>query len=43
MMGLETKVFDSLPDDTWIYPGHGFDTTLGAERPRLAEWRARGW
>jgi len=32
-----------LPDETWVYPGHGGDTTLGAERPHLAEWRARGW
>ena len=30
-------------DDTWVYPGHGKDTTLGAERPSLPEWRARGW
>ena len=43
MDGLEAKVFDVLPDETWIYPGHGDDTTLGTERPRLAEWRARGW
>jgi glyoxylase-like metal-dependent hydrolase (beta-lactamase superfamily II) len=40
---VETKVFDRLPDETWIYPGHGNDTTLGSERPQLAEWRARGW
>jgi glyoxylase-like metal-dependent hydrolase (beta-lactamase superfamily II) len=40
---LETKVFDRLPDETWVYPGHGNDTTLGVERPSLAEWRARGW
>lgn len=40
---VEAKVFDRLPDDTWVYPGHGNDTTLGAERPHLAEWRARGW
>jgi len=26
-----------------VYPGHGDDTTLGAERPNLAEWRERGW
>ena len=38
-----SKIFDRLPDDTWVYPGHGNDTTLGAERPHLAEWRARGW
>jgi glyoxylase-like metal-dependent hydrolase (beta-lactamase superfamily II) len=37
------KVFDRLPDATWVYPGHGGDTTLGAERPHLAEWRERGW
>lgn len=43
MDGLETKVFGVLPDETWVYPGHGSDTTLGAERPHLAEWRERGW
>ncbi|MEU5162849.1 MBL fold metallo-hydrolase [Streptomyces sp. NPDC020875] len=40
---VESKLFDRLPDETWVYPGHGKDTTLGAERPRLPEWRARGW
>lgn len=42
MEGLEAKVF-SLPDETWIYPGHGNDTTLGAERPHISEWWTRGW
>ncbi|MER6577150.1 MBL fold metallo-hydrolase [Nonomuraea sp. NPDC048881] len=37
------RIFDRLPDDTWVYPGHGKDTTLGAERPSLPEWKARGW
>ncbi len=37
------KIFDRLPDETWFYPGHGDDSTLGAERPHLEEWRARGW
>jgi glyoxylase-like metal-dependent hydrolase (beta-lactamase superfamily II) len=41
--GVETKLFAALPDETWVYPGHGDDTTLGTERPNLAEWRARGW
>jgi len=43
MTDLETKVFDRFPDDTWFYPGHGRDSTLGAERPAIPEWRARGW
>jgi glyoxylase-like metal-dependent hydrolase (beta-lactamase superfamily II) len=40
---VTTKLFDRLPDETWFYPGHGDDSTLGAERPHLAEWRKRGW
>ncbi|MFJ7785175.1 MBL fold metallo-hydrolase [Streptomyces fungicidicus] len=40
---VETKIFAALPDETWVYPGHGDDTTLGAERPHLAAWRERGW
>jgi glyoxylase-like metal-dependent hydrolase (beta-lactamase superfamily II) len=40
---LEQKIFDRFGDDTVVYPGHGDDTTLGAERPQLAEWRKRGW
>jgi len=43
MKDLEQRVFDQLPDPTWVYPGHGNDTTLGAERPHIPEWRARGW
>ncbi|MDF9812550.1 MBL fold metallo-hydrolase [Streptomyces sp. SPB162] len=40
---VSAKLFDALPDETWVYPGHGSDTSLGAERPHLAEWRERGW
>lgn len=40
---VTTRVFDVYDDDTWVYPGHGDDTTLGAERPHLQEWRDRGW
>ena len=40
---VEAKVFDRLPDDTWFYPGHGSDSTLGAQRPHVQEWRERGW
>jgi glyoxylase-like metal-dependent hydrolase (beta-lactamase superfamily II) len=40
---VEQRLFAALPDETWVYPGHGADTTLGAERPHLGEWRERGW
>ncbi|HEX8080567.1 MAG TPA: MBL fold metallo-hydrolase [Jatrophihabitans sp.] len=43
MDDLERRVFDAYDDEVWFYPGHGNDSTLGAERPHLAEWRARGW
>lgn len=38
-----TRVFDYLPDDTLVHPGHGASTTLGEERGKLAEWKERGW
>jgi glyoxylase-like metal-dependent hydrolase (beta-lactamase superfamily II) len=40
---VEQRLFGTLPDGTWVYPGHGKDTTLGAERPHLSQWRERGW
>ncbi|MCU7822425.1 MBL fold metallo-hydrolase [Kitasatospora sp. DSM 101779] len=40
---VNEKIFDVLPDEAWVYPGHGNDTTLGTERPHLGEWRERGW
>lgn len=43
MDDLESRVFAALDDDVVVHPGHGDDTTLGAERPHLGEWRARGW
>ena len=42
MRSLREQLF-VLPDDTWVYPGHGDDTTLGAERGHLDQWEARGW
>jgi glyoxylase-like metal-dependent hydrolase (beta-lactamase superfamily II) len=39
---IETKLF-VLPDETAVYPGHGRDTTIGAEKPHLQEWKDRGW
>jgi glyoxylase-like metal-dependent hydrolase (beta-lactamase superfamily II) len=43
MTDLENRIFAELPDGTWVFPGHGGDTTIGAERPHVPEWRARGW
>jgi glyoxylase-like metal-dependent hydrolase (beta-lactamase superfamily II) len=40
---VSERLFDVYPDSTVVYPGHGDDTTLGAERPHLTEWRERGW
>jgi glyoxylase-like metal-dependent hydrolase (beta-lactamase superfamily II) len=40
---VTNRIFDVLPDETWFYPGHGDDSTIGAERPHLDEWRERGW
>ena len=37
------KLFNVYDGSTYIHPGHGDDTTLGAEYPHLAEWRERGW
>jgi glyoxylase-like metal-dependent hydrolase (beta-lactamase superfamily II) len=40
---VSSRVFDVYGDSTVVYPGHGDDTTLGTERPHLAEWKERGW
>lgn len=42
MRSLDAKLL-VLPDETHVYPGHGDDTTIGAERGSVAQWRARGW
>jgi glyoxylase-like metal-dependent hydrolase (beta-lactamase superfamily II) len=39
---LDSKLF-TFPADTIVLPGHGVDTTIGNERPHLAEWVERGW
>jgi glyoxylase-like metal-dependent hydrolase (beta-lactamase superfamily II) len=40
---LEDRLFARIPDDTIVMPGHGDDTTIGAEKPHLQEWIDRGW
>jgi glyoxylase-like metal-dependent hydrolase (beta-lactamase superfamily II) len=42
IQSIESKLF-TLPADTMVLPGHGDDTTIGAERPHLQEWIDRGW
>lgn len=39
---IDDRLF-TLPADTIVLPGHGSWTTVGAERPHLAEWVDRGW
>jgi glyoxylase-like metal-dependent hydrolase (beta-lactamase superfamily II) len=43
MEDLEQRIFSQFDDETWFYPGHGKDSTLGVERPHVGEWRERGW
>jgi glyoxylase-like metal-dependent hydrolase (beta-lactamase superfamily II) len=40
---LEERFFRVLDDTTIFWPGHGAESTIGAERPHLAEWVARGF
>lgn len=40
---IDERIFKTLDPDTLVLPGHGDDTTIGAERPHLAEWVDRGW
>jgi glyoxylase-like metal-dependent hydrolase (beta-lactamase superfamily II) len=40
---VEARLFAVLPDEAVVLPGHGAPTTIGAERPSLSSWRARGW
>lgn len=39
---IDDRLF-TLPPETLVLPGHGDDTTIGAERPHLDEWVERGW
>ena len=40
---IDRLLFADLAPDTIVMPGHGDDTTIGAERPHLQEWVDRGW
>ena len=39
---IDRRLF-TLPPETVVMPGHGADTTIGAERPHLDQWIERGW
>jgi glyoxylase-like metal-dependent hydrolase (beta-lactamase superfamily II) len=40
---IDERLYGRFDDDTLVLPGHGLSTTIGAERPHLEEWVARGW
>ena len=40
---VSDRLFSTLPPDTIVLPGHGDDTTIGAESPHIQEWVDRGW
>lgn len=40
---VTSRVFEVYADSSVVYPGHGDDTLVGAERPHVDEWRERGW
>jgi glyoxylase-like metal-dependent hydrolase (beta-lactamase superfamily II) len=42
IQSVERHIFP-LGGDTRVSPGHGDDTRVGTEAPRLEAWRARGW
>lgn len=43
LQSIEDRMFRVFDADTLVLPGHGNDTTIGAEAPSLDEWAARGW
>jgi glyoxylase-like metal-dependent hydrolase (beta-lactamase superfamily II) len=43
IQSLDRRLFAQLPAETLVLPGHGDDTTIGAESPSLDTWAARGW
>jgi len=43
MHSIEDRFYRVLDDDCLVLPGHGDDTTIGAEKPHFDEWVARGW
>ena len=42
LASIDRRLF-TLPPEHLVLPGHGLDTTVGAERPHLDDWATRGW
>ena len=40
---IDERMFSKLAPETIVMPGHGDDTTIGAESPHLQEWIDRRW
>jgi glyoxylase-like metal-dependent hydrolase (beta-lactamase superfamily II) len=40
---IDERLFARFASGTLVLPGHGTDTTIGAESPHLQEWADRGW
>ena len=40
---IDELLFSRLDPETIVMPGHGLDTTIGAESPHLGGWIERGW
>jgi glyoxylase-like metal-dependent hydrolase (beta-lactamase superfamily II) len=40
---IENRLFKVFGSETLVLPGHGDNTTIGAESPSLDDWVARGW
>ena len=43
IQSIEQRIFSRFDESTIVLPGHGLDTTVGAESPHIGEWVARGW
>lgn len=40
---VKERIFETYPDDSTVWPGHGKNTTVGDERPQLEVWWERRW
>lgn len=40
---IDELMFSAFDASTIVMPGHGDDTTIGSESPKLNEWIDRGW